>query len=94
MACCLLGGLANDRHIQSSADDVSDVSRRDPLVGDPVVVGRGGALLQREPVETGSIEPVHCGPAVHPVAYIGRNTLLARDADEKWNEAVIACAMH
>src|SRR5258706_6666785 len=41
-----------------------------------------------------SIEPVYRGPAVHPVAYVCRNALLARDADEKWNEAVIARAMH
>src|SRR5260370_42523133 len=41
-----------------------------------------------------SIEPVYRGPAVQPVAYVCRNARLTRDGDEKWNEAVIARAMH
>src|SRR5260221_11640937 len=41
-----------------------------------------------------SIEPMYRGPAVHPVAYVCRNALLACDADDIWNEAVIALAMH
>ena len=52
------------------------------LVGDPVIPGAGGALLERQPVEAGGIEPVHGGPAVVPVAHIGREALLARDGDE------------
>src|SRR5258708_1904800 len=94
MAGCLLGGLADDRHIQVAADDVSDVSSRDSLVGDRMVVGPGGALFQRQPEQMSSIEPVYRGPAVYPVAYVGRNALLARDANEIWNKAMIARAMH
>ena len=35
-----------------------------PLVGDTVRAGSGGTLLEREPIETGRVEPVSAGPAV------------------------------
>ena len=78
----LLGGLGDDRHVQAPADYVSDLSQRHALFGDRVIPRSRGALLKREPVEGGSIEPVHRGPAVEPVAHIRRNTLLASHTDE------------
>src|SRR5205807_6441295 len=48
---------------------------------------------EHEPVEMGSIEPVHRGPAVEPVTHIRRNALFTRDLDETRNEAVITVAM-
>ncbi|MDB6045180.1 MAG: hypothetical protein JWM63_3731 [Gammaproteobacteria bacterium] len=56
---CFLGGLADDRHVQAAADHASDVSERHTLVGDPVIPGSCGTLLEYEPVEMGSIEAVH-----------------------------------
>jgi hypothetical protein len=56
----------------------------------PVIVGSCGALLRSQPVEMSSIEPVHAGPAIEPVAYIRGHALLARDVDESRNEAVVA----
>jgi hypothetical protein len=37
-----------------------------------------------------SIEPVHAGPAIEPVAYIRGHALLASDVDESRNESVVA----
>ena len=45
------------------------------------------------PVKTDSIEPVHRGPAIEPVADIHRNALLTPEIDEARNKAVIAVAM-
>ena len=47
----------------------------------------------RELKEVGSIDTVHGGPAVQPVAHVCRETLLSRNTDEYRNEAVIAIAM-
>jgi hypothetical protein len=87
---CFLGGLADDRHIQAAADHASDVSERQALVGDPMIPGSRGTLLEHEPVEMSRIEPVHGGPAVEPFAEIGRSALLTRKTDEERDEAVIA----
>src|ERR1700756_1899193 len=53
-----------------------------------------GALLERKPVDPGSIKPMHRRPAVKPFPYIGRYALLAREIDEVRNEAVITIAMN
>lgn len=90
MVGCLRGGLGDDRQVQAPANYFSDVSNRHDLVGDPVIPGSRGTLLRRQPEEVGSIEPVHRGPAVEPVTHIRRNALLACDADNNGNEAVIA----
>jgi hypothetical protein len=45
----LLRGLADDRHVQASADYVSNVSNRHALVGDRVIPGSRGTLLKRKP---------------------------------------------
>jgi hypothetical protein len=64
----IAGGLADDGHVQAAADHAGDVAERHALVGDPVIPGSCGTLLKHEPVEMSSIEPVHRGPAVKPVA--------------------------
>ena len=69
------------------------VLERHAFVGDRVIGPLCDALFERQPVETGGIQPVHAGPAVVAVADIGRDTLLARDGDQARNEAVIARAM-
>src|SRR5208337_1149825 len=63
---CFLGGLADDRYVQSAADHASDVSERHAPFGDPMVAGSCGTLLERQPEEMRSIKPVHGGPAVEP----------------------------
>jgi hypothetical protein len=63
------------------------------LFGDLLHLGSCGTLLKHEPVEMSSIELVHRGPAVEPVAHIRRNALLTRETDEARNEAVITVAM-
>ena len=83
MVGCLLGGLGDDRHLQAAADCVSDVSKRHALFGDRVIPGSRSSLLKRQPVEVGSIEQVHRGPAVEPVADIRRDTLLASYCDQR-----------
>src|SRR5579864_14017 len=40
-----------------------------------------------------SIEPVHRGPAIEPVAYICGNAVFLCDADQAWHKAVITVAM-
>ena len=77
--------LADDGNIQALADHLSDLSERNPFVGYCVIAWCGRAILQHEPVETSSIEPVHCGPAIEPVLDIRLNTLFAIDVDEERN---------
>src|SRR6266566_4559579 len=79
---CFVGGLGDDRHVQTTADHVSDVSERHALIRDPMIPGSCKILLKHEPVKMSSIEPVHRGPAVKPVTDICRNALFACDADE------------
>ena len=62
------------------------------MFGDRVIARAGGTLLEHQPEETGSIEPMHRRPTVESLAHIGRNTLVTCDADEEWNEAMIAVA--
>src|SRR5580698_2366072 len=94
MAGGLLGRLADNRHVQASADDARDVLERHALVSDAVVPGSRRTLLNHQPVKMGSIEPVHRGPAVLAVTHICRNALFARDGDETRDKAVVAVAMH
>ena len=93
MLGCLLRRFANDRHIQVPADYISDVSERHALFGDAMIPGSRGTLLKHEPVKMSSIEPMHRGPAVEPIAYLDRNALLTCNADENRNEAMITIAM-
>jgi len=77
MLGCLLRGLGDDRHVQSPADCLSDFSQRHALFRDRVIPCARSTLLQCQPVETGSIEHVHRGPAVTPLPDICRDTFLA-----------------
>ncbi len=87
---CLLGGLGDDWHLQAPADCLSDLSNRHALFGDRVIPGsRFDALLKRQPVEASSIEQMHRGPAVEPVADIRRNTFLPSDSDHVGDEALL-----
>ena len=89
MIGCFLARLADDRYVQAPADDLSDLSSRNALVGYAVITASSRTFLQHEPVEMSSIEPVHRWPAVEPVAYISGNALFSCDADQLWHKAVI-----
>ena len=56
----------------------------------PMVVSAGasGAVF-----EMSGIEPVHCGPAVEPIADVCRSSFLTRHINENRHEAVIAVAV-
>src|SRR4029077_2567689 len=70
MGCCHLGGFGHDRHLQAAADGLSDVPKRHSLFGDRVMPGPCFLLLERQPVEAGSVEDVHGRPAVESVAHV------------------------
>src|SRR5260370_33739435 len=93
MVGCRLGRLCNHGHLEASADYLRNLSNRSTFVGDSMKGSCRGSLLKNEPVEVSSIEPVHCGPAVKPVAHIRRDALFTRDADESRHKAVIAISM-
>src|SRR5882757_9466382 len=93
VAGCFLARLADDRHIQAAADHAGDVSQRNPLFGERVIAVSRGTFLKHEPVEPRGIEPMHRGPAVEPLAHIGRYALFTRDPDQVRDEGVIAVAM-
>ena len=66
---CFLGGLTDDRHVQTAADHARDVSERHALFADPVI-DSCRTFLKHEPVEMSSIEAVHGRPAIEPVAHM------------------------
>jgi hypothetical protein len=68
--------------LQLAADGLGDVPERHPLLGDRVQsrARRGG--FHGQPEHGRRVKPVHGGPAVRSVAYIGRHALLASDADQ------------
>src|SRR5215472_7550822 len=93
MAGCLLRRLRNHGHVETAADYLSDLTNRSTFVGDAMKRGCRGSLLKNELVEVSSIEAVHCGPAVKPIAHIRRDAFFTPDADESRYEAVIAISM-
>jgi hypothetical protein len=93
MAGCLLARLGHYGNVETPADYLSDLSNRSTFVGDSMKGSCCGGLLKNEPVEASSIEPVHCGPAVKPIAYICRDTLFTCDTDESRYEAMITISM-
>src|SRR5262249_28962230 len=93
MARRFLRRLCNDGHVETSADYLSELTNRSTFVGDAMKRSSRGSLLKNEPVQVSSIEAVHCGPAVKPVAHIRGDALFTRDADESRYEAVIAISM-
>src|SRR5579871_4017842 len=90
----LRGGHAQQRQFQTAPDRGSDVAGRYAFLGNPVEPGSRGPVLDCLPEQTGGVQTVHRGPPVQPVADVRRYPLLARDADERRNEAVIAVAVH
>ena len=64
MLHCFLGGLADDRNLQAAADYFGDVSNRHAFLGDSMISGSRGTLLEHESIETGSIEQMYRRPAV------------------------------
>ncbi len=93
MVRCVLRGDRDDRHIEVAANDLGDVTRGDGF-GDSVERRAGRAVLERETVEPGCIEPVHGRPAVGAIADVRGRALPARDVDQDRDEAVIALAVH
>src|ERR1700722_10440317 len=75
------------------ADELSDLSSRYALVNHTVVPCSDGTFLEHESVEMSSIQPVHRGPAVEPVAYKCGNALFTCDANQAWNKTVITVAV-
>src|SRR5215471_1736665 len=76
MVGCPLGRLCKHGHVEASADYLRDLSSRSTFVSDTMKGSCRRGLLKNQPVEVSSIEPVHCGPAVKPVAHIRRDALL------------------
>ena len=66
----LLGRLTDNRYAQAAPDQAGDVPEGYALVAYGVVARSCGTLLQHEPVETSSVEPVHSGPAVKTVTHV------------------------
>src|SRR5882672_8002417 len=93
MTGCLLERFRDDRHAQPSTDDVRDPPGGHALVSNRVKPGSRRTVLERQPEEMGGIEPVHRRPSVAPLAQVGRDALLVRDANEGRYEAMIALTM-
>jgi len=85
----LFAGNADHRQIQVAADDASDVTERDALVGDPVQPRPRRRVFERQPVQAGRVERVDPGPAVRPVADIGGDAGVAGNADQAVGESVV-----
>src|SRR5579862_5308285 len=66
----LLEGFGHNRHLQTAADRLSDFPKGHSLFGDRVIPGPSFLLLERQPVEAGSVEDVYGRPAVDSVAHI------------------------
>src|ERR1700719_3681739 len=69
MCCCLVGRFGYDRHLQAAADSLGNVPEGHSLFGDGMIPGTCFLLLERQPVEAGSIEDVDSRPAVESVAH-------------------------
>src|SRR3974390_3661452 len=94
MSRCVLARLGHHRDVQASADDFSDVTDRNTFVSDSVIAGSCFAFLQRKPVQSSGVEPMHRWPTIVSFSRIGRNTLFSRNMDESRNEAMIPYTMH
>src|ERR1700675_207674 len=93
MISCILGGFGDNRNVQAASNDCSNISERNSLFSNPVKPSPRSSLLKCQPKKIGSIESVHSGPAIEPVAHICRNAFFTCNPDESWNEAVIAVAV-
>ncbi len=70
MPCCLLGGLRDNRNVQSPSNHAGDFSKWHTAIRNAVIRGAGGSLFDYEPVKMRGVEPVHRGPEILPVAHI------------------------
>src|SRR5258708_38850601 len=93
MMGCFLARLADDRYVQRPTDVPRHLSRRYALLGQPVIPCSDGPFREHKPVEMSSIQLVHRGPTVEPVAYIRGNGLFSCNADQAWHKAVITVAV-
>ena len=75
------------------ADHLGDVADRHALVGDRVQRRSRRCLLQREAEQARGVEAVHGRPAVGPVADVAGDALVAGDADQGRDEAVVSVAV-
>src|ERR1700722_12058038 len=94
----LLRGFGDHRHFQTAADGLGDFSERDALFRDCVIATSGKSFFrpfpQRQPVQMGTIQPVHGGPAVEAVADIRGDTFLASQSDQVSDQALLDRVMH
>src|SRR6185369_3915649 len=86
--------LTDDGHVQTAADDVGDLPKGYAFFGHAVITGPCSPFFQSEPEQMGSIEPVHCGPAVEPLADVCGSSFLTRHIDENRYKAVVAIAVN
>ena len=90
---CLLWSNRAKGEVELPADRRGDVAQRHALLSHPVQHGSGRGVFQREAEQTRGVEAVDRGPVVAPVADVPRDALVARDADERRNEAGVAVAV-
>ncbi len=83
------GRNRDDWHLQAAADNLGNLSDGYALFSDCVIRGACFRFLQRQPVQAGSIEAMSRGPAVEPIADVGRDTFFARDLDRISNQALL-----
>ena len=79
----------DDGQFQAAADNLGNLPDGYALFRDRVIAWRLLRFLQRQPVQAGSIEAMRRGPAVEPIADVGRNTLFAGDMDRISNKTLL-----
>ena len=67
---CFLRGQGDHWRLQAATNDLSNVPERHSFFGDRLIPCAWLSFLQRESVETGSVEQVHSGPAIASLAHI------------------------
>ena len=85
----LLGRFSDYRNLQSTADCFGDVSKGHAFLGNGMISGSCEPVLKHQPVETGSIQPMYRRPALHAIADVGRDTLLAGHGNGKGDQALL-----
>ena len=71
MFSCFLGRLSDNGHVQVFPKYAGNFATGYAVIRDTVIDSTRGALLQHQPVEMTSIEPVHSGPTIEAVTDIG-----------------------
>ena len=74
--------LTDDRHLQTVTDDFGDLLKGYAFFSHAVITGPCSPFFQSEPEQMSSIEPVHCRPAVEPLADVCRSSFLTGRIDE------------